>query len=328
MEVLVTEPTSERGDVDPVSASIAAVAGAAGKALSSSDEDSGGESEGTKWLARILGPAADELAEGLRRWTSYRVGNTRRIADAASRKVGERAGKLPERVLYQVLDDGSLVDDELGAEYFGGLLAASVTPEGRDDRAVAWTKLLTQMSSIEIRAHYLLYQQWWILLADERSGPVDLSPLGDSATLYVDTSELCARLGEVTGDDGDGPDMTLITHAISALARHELIASMSYGWGSRESFGEQSWKAVDLPFDHGVSVVPSLAGIELWGYAHGESWLTHATFAGAAAASDIEMAIPPLKNAVLGRTIKRPAPPLAERAARGRAARRQSDSVD
>jgi hypothetical protein len=56
----------------------------------------------------------------------------------ARRKLGIRAeqpGSIPARTLQKLLTDGSFVDDEICAEYFGGVLASSRSQTGRDDRA-------------------------------------------------------------------------------------------------------------------------------------------------------------------------------------------------
>src|ERR1700733_11142493 len=115
-----------------------------------------------KLLARVLGPSDDEIGEALRRWTSYRVGNVQRIVQAAdekSQRLG-RHGTASPRVAHILLEEGSYCDDQLMVDYLGGVLAASQSPGGRDDRAVTWSELVTRLSSFHIRAHFILYREW------------------------------------------------------------------------------------------------------------------------------------------------------------------------
>ena len=100
-------------------------------------------------MIKMLGPSADEIGEALRRWTSYRVRNVKRIAAVADRRAQGREGVVPPRLAHTVLEEGSYCDDELMAEYLGGVLAGGRTPSGRDDRAVTWSKLITSMSTLQ-----------------------------------------------------------------------------------------------------------------------------------------------------------------------------------
>jgi hypothetical protein len=46
------------------------------------------------------------------------------------------------------------------AEYLGGVFAGARSPDGKDDRAVSWIKIIASLSALEVRAHYLLYREW------------------------------------------------------------------------------------------------------------------------------------------------------------------------
>src|SRR5439155_6797881 len=78
----------------------------------------------------------------------------------ASEKLGpgiDAPGAVPPRVLKEVLDEGSFCDDELTAEYFGGILASGRSPNGRDDRAASYLRLTAELSTYQIRFHYIAY---------------------------------------------------------------------------------------------------------------------------------------------------------------------------
>jgi hypothetical protein len=111
-------------------------------------------------LAKLLGPTAEYLGDGLREFTKRRAENINRIFQKASEKLGSRIdtpGEVPPRVLKVVLNEGSFCDDELAAEYIGGVLASSRTEQGRDDRGARIAKILDGLSTYQILAHYLVY---------------------------------------------------------------------------------------------------------------------------------------------------------------------------
>src|SRR6185295_7148801 len=119
---------------------------AAGKALSKPTKDG--------LLHRVLGPPADALGETLARWVDFRTANVGRVLDAADRKLGNRGdgpGQVSPRVASQVLEEGSYCDEDVMVEYLGGVLASARTDVGRDDRGTRWVRIVTGLSSYEIR---------------------------------------------------------------------------------------------------------------------------------------------------------------------------------
>lgn len=115
---------------------------------------------GKDGLEKLLGPTAAYLGNGLRDLAQKRVENIGRIFKNAQEKLGsktETPGEVPPRVLKAVLDEGSFCDDALAAEYLGGVLASSRTEDGRDDRGARVAKILSGLSTYQIRTHYLIY---------------------------------------------------------------------------------------------------------------------------------------------------------------------------
>lgn len=115
---------------------------------------------GARLIEKILGPTADYLGEGLRDWTQKKVENVGRIFSKAKDKLGERIespGAVPAKVLKGILDEGSVCEDELAAEYFAGVLASARTLITRDDRAATYLRLTADLSSYQIRTHYIYY---------------------------------------------------------------------------------------------------------------------------------------------------------------------------
>jgi hypothetical protein len=242
-------------------------------------------------IRRILGPAADEIGEALRRYTAYRVGNVERIINVAERKTrgGTSAAVVHPRVAHEILDDGSYCDNELMAEYYGGILAAGRTPNGRDDRAISWSSLISSMSSLQIRAHYLLYREWAARLHGIEGMNLGMGEDRTRGRMDVEASEFLAA---IAGDSGLSPG-ELISNGIIGLARIGLLGDY-YACGPR---GQNN--APDSPYEAVIRVEPSPAGLELYGWAQGLAGITPGEFTSKAVPFEIENGIPRLANVTL-----------------------------
>ena len=112
-------------------------------------------------LGRVLGPTLDLFGEDLKNFVAeIRNKNTVKIVQNADKKLPEEKkyqGSVPSKVLKIILNDASFCDDELGREYFGGVLASSKTLVSRDDRAAQTAKLVDRLTAYQLRAHYILY---------------------------------------------------------------------------------------------------------------------------------------------------------------------------
>lgn len=249
--------------LDPVSG---VALGAVGKAADSVAGEAGG------LLARVFGPAADQVGEALGRYTSYRLGNANKIVDAASRKSRPESEdwQVPPRLAHSLLDAGSYCDDEVIVDYLGGVLAGGRTPTGRDDRAVSWSSLITQLSAIQLRTHYLLYTAWIAFLRQHPD--VDPSMDNHDCLLFVDSVELVELLV-----DTDTTSLgSLLSHSVGGLTRNDLISSFTWGFGPPELAAKNSnrnpsalehlWES-----NHLLWCAPTMSGYELWAWAHGFS---------------------------------------------------------
>lgn len=119
-------------------------------------------------VEKLLGPTAEYLGGGLRDIAQKRIENIGKIFQNAQKKLGDKInqpGEVPPRVLKSILDEGSFCDDGLAAEYLGGVLASSRTHLGRDDRGARVSKLLSGLSTYQIRTHYLIYSTAKILFS-------------------------------------------------------------------------------------------------------------------------------------------------------------------
>lgn len=124
---------------------------------------------GAKLVNDVCGPSAKYIGKELESYTKVGVANLQRVFEKAYKRLemyGKKGGGVPPRVLKQVLQEGYFCEDELNAEYLGGILASSKGPVGRDDRAVTYAVLMSSLSSYQVRTHYLLYS--CILRSEQR----------------------------------------------------------------------------------------------------------------------------------------------------------------
>lgn len=253
------------------------------------------ESEASKTVPslfqRILGPAADEIGEALRRYTSYRVGNVERIVRRAEIRSGGASDNatVHPRVAHTILEDGSYSDDELMAEYYGGVLAASRTPGGRDDRAVSWSSLIAGLSAIQVRAHYLLYREWAARLHNVPGLYLGYAQGRTRARMDVELSEFIS----VLGSDSELDESAVMNSSIPGLARVNLLDA-DYSFGER-----QHTNAEDSQFQSVLRIKPSVAGLELYGWAQGLPGVTPGDFVSMARVFEIEQGIPRLTQVAL-----------------------------
>lgn len=233
-------------------------------------------------LTRLLGPSADVLGDALSRWTERRVRNVGRILEKAEEKAEGREGLASPRIAHRLLEEGSFCDDSLMADYFSGVLAASVSPGGADDSGVGWAALIGTMSSLQVRAHFLFYREWALLLTG-RSG-IELGQTSDRnrTRLVADATDFVRAMTHVSADavgasvrpgNASAPrvlDVTgMLSHTLTGLHRQGLLDS--YGWGDPATL--QKSLRVDVTRTS-VSGTMTLPGIELFGWAQGVPSMT------------------------------------------------------
>ncbi len=107
-------------------------------------------------LKKVLGPAAEELGRDLK--DLYKVGWEKLLASAYRKLKNPDDGKQANlRVAQDVLWNGALTNDEVCAEYFGGILASSRSEDGKDDSNIQYSSAIRSLSSSQLRLHYLIY---------------------------------------------------------------------------------------------------------------------------------------------------------------------------
>lgn len=220
-----------------------------------------------KLLEKLLGPTAEYIGGGVKTWTERRVNNVARILGKAADKLGasvDAPGAVPPKVLKGILDEGSFCDDELTAEYFGGVLAASRSEVPRDDRGAAYVALLGRLSAYQIRAHYLTYFMMKRLWDGETVELWDPSARGKySPIIGLDSFESAMEFGP-----GERPEL-LINHILMGLDKEGLL-SEQYATGAYLS------PYTKRTAESGIRLNPTIAGVELFLWAHGRPDLPYA----------------------------------------------------
>lgn len=221
-------------------------------------------------VLKILGPTADYVGNGLQGWAERRTENVRQIFSRAEAKLGaeglNKPGAVPPRVLKQVLEDGSYCDDELGREYFGGILASSKSSVPRDDRGATLAALAGRLSQYQLRCHYVMYAHARRLLlgADLNLG------IDDDRHYYgkIFISWPAWTIGMDLDEDEQDRLMDIVEHSLAGLAREDLIDSEGMSWGEAELL-EGFMPDRTFPEPGGIVFIISLLGMELFTQAHG-----------------------------------------------------------
>ncbi len=215
-----------------------------------------------KLVEKILGPTADYLGAGLRDWTEQSTKNLGRIFRKAQTKLGDRLdhpGAVPPKVLKNVLQEGAFCDDELAAEYFGGVLASSRTEVGRDDRGAAFAAPTGRLTSYQIRSHFFFYTMVRVIF-EGMDINIGVAEGRSDCRLFVPFNAYAAAL-----DFSEAEDPGVITsHVMFGLSREALIDG-AFQFGDTEHL-KGSYPEADDP---GLLFAPSALGVELYLWAHG-----------------------------------------------------------
>lgn len=224
----------------------------------------------TTWAGRkVLGPTLDKMGEQLRdRYSKFSEQNLTQIVMRAERLISgdaDKPGEFSPRVLLKVLDEGAWCEAPVMAEYFGGILAASRSEDGRDDRGTSWASLVARLASFDISMHYLIYDSFRGLFVGTPGLNLgfDADRSVGKTGIYVPVTSLLQALQ--TG--GHPVDINeVVTPSISALVREGLLGP-NWTLGDSETLSNRHRINVSVP---GIVVEVSLPGLQLFNWAHGK----------------------------------------------------------
>ena len=119
---------------------------------------------GAAYVAQqLFGKTLAEMGDDLN--NVYKSNRDKLLAKAASKVDDPNDGAKPNlRVARDVIWNGAVTDDEVCAEYFGGLLAASRSEDGKDDSALIYVDCIKALSSKQLHLHFVIYDSLQSLL--------------------------------------------------------------------------------------------------------------------------------------------------------------------
>ena len=213
-------------------------------------------------LTKILGPTADYLGNEAKGLVEKCNINLNSVFERAKRKLGERIdqpGAVSPRVLRHILDDARFCEDELAAEYYGGLLAGSRELGGTDDRSLPYLSKVKQMSVYQIRLHFAFYYE---VLRHHKDAGLNLGVGTDcgKAGLVIPHEFLIAFLPPA---DLSSKYWSLMSHSVVGL--HSLGLIGSYGYGDIKSHLTSFTNASE----NAIYMAPTFSGAELFMWALG-----------------------------------------------------------
>lgn len=225
----------------------------------------GGAIGSAKVIEKLLGPTADYLGEEVRNYTKKGLSNLGRVFSHAASTLGmkiEDPGQVPPKVLKGILEEGYFSEDQLSAQYFGGVLASSRTGIQRDDRGTSFIQLTGRLSTYQIRTHFVFYT---LLkrMCNGRPENLGLSNERQKFKIWIPFPLYNTAMDFQSDEDPN----VLLHHTMNGLHREELIDG-TWNMGSIEHLKKSENLKVD---SGGIIFRPSAVGLELYLWAHGVS---------------------------------------------------------
>ena len=226
---------------------------------------------------RLVGPSFDSLGESLRKFVEDPKNSpaTIKIAEILSvalRRLGNKTnqpGHIPLRIASIILSEAVYLESDIATEYFGGVLASSRSRDGRDDRGVKIAKIVTTLSSYQLRAHYLMYStlsktfssteiSFGMFFGRERMG------IRFSHKEFIEAMDM-------TEPEWKNPQ--LWSHIFDGLRREYLLDESRYGFNEESNMPNVGKGS--MPNDGGLTFLPTFLGAEvyLWAFGHSDKEL-------------------------------------------------------
>lgn len=213
---------------------------------------------------KLLGPTFEYLGTGGANLIQKSFENVSRVLQIAVKKSGDRLdhpGQVPSRVLKSIVDEAAYNEDRLAADYYGGVLASSRSGVNRDDRGVVFSKLISNLSTYQIRAHYIFYTLFFEL-ANGTSKNIAIDTELNSFNITMSMQSFIMAM-DITSDENVS---NLIPHIYNGLISRNLLGPI-FAFGD-SNYINQRFPSIqtDIP---GSTFQPSLLGVELYLWAQG-----------------------------------------------------------
>lgn len=114
---------------------------------------------------QLFGKTLAEMGDDLNKM--YTANRDKLLSKAAKKVTDPNDGAKPNlRVARDVIWSGAVTDDEVCAEYFGGILAASRSDDGKDDSALIYVDCIKALSSKQLHLHFVIYNSLHKMLVE------------------------------------------------------------------------------------------------------------------------------------------------------------------
>ncbi len=190
------------------------------------------------------------------------------LLSVARKRLGDRVyepGQIPLRVARTVLSEAVYSESDITIEYLGGVLASSRTREGRDDRGVRIAKIVTSLSTYQLRAHYLIYSTLAKVFSNSRHSFG--SPYGTQMMRFRFSHKRFIEAMDMT--EPEWKNHQIWSHIFDGLLREYILDDPRIGFDEEPdvpNIGQGS-----MPNDGGLTCQPTSLGAELFLWAFGHS---------------------------------------------------------
>ena len=215
------------------------------------------------FLEKLLGPTANYLGEELKTFVEIKAQNIAKVFSNAEKKLGSRIdspGRVPPKVLKEVINAGAYAEDDIAVEYLGGVLASSKTEMGRDDRGARLIKIIDNLSSYQLRTHYLIYSTVAHIFSNPENS-FALSEDRNKMEIFIPSIDYIRSMQFIEKEINDMQIMSHIWHGLSS----ENLIENTWGYGDQKILHKIASSA---PGD-GIICRPSALGAELFLWAFG-----------------------------------------------------------
>ena len=263
----------EGADMDPIITGAVAKAGEVGmKAADSATK------EAFSLLSRLLGPSADVIGED---WADrLRHKNMTRLLEKTEKHAQGKAepGWAQPRVAAAIFEAAQYANDEIVTDYLSGVLASSREPDGGTDDALPWSSLVSRLSALQLRTHYVFYSNLRQIasVTRERKRIFDL----ETTHVAISLAEFLPAVGLDPGEHG----LQRLSDALQGLKQEDLVGGFGYGdrdfWTDRYEKSHPRYKlrglkqkrrVLETPFEEVLQISFTPFGVQLflWGLGHG-----------------------------------------------------------
>lgn len=223
------------------------------------------------YLLKIFGPTCDSFGNELKKIAEKRFQNLENILSKVIPLIEEKNidnEYIHPRIIYELVNRGSFIDDELSQQYFAGVLASSKTSDGNEN-GLFYLDLIGKLSSFDIKMHYALYSalrsQYGNINAQNNC---NLKKASLKTTVDREQIKVFLCLDKIT--ERLGYEKT----SLHLIERIELSGPRLLSMQLFDKFIVGDCTEL-LPLDigndpHGVSMTPSIIGSHLYLWAHGK----------------------------------------------------------